>query len=124
MRNLILAGAGILVILVVAIAAYVAREPRGDDREIAVLPEVVTFVGRGDYVQIWDPAGKGVVLYLNSEADVGSEFCFGASFSRDGRYVATSHHPTPTSRRRTADRRTRRTARTGSARSRTPSRGP
>ena len=50
MRNLILAGAGILVVLVVAIAAYVAREPRGDDRETAVLPEVVTFVGRGECV--------------------------------------------------------------------------
>jgi tetratricopeptide (TPR) repeat protein len=48
MRNLIVAGAGILVILVVAIVAYVVRVPRTDDPTIVGLPELATFVGRGE----------------------------------------------------------------------------
>jgi WD40 repeat protein len=47
--------------------------------------------GYKSIVQIWDPAGRGVVLDLNSAPDVDSGACFGAAFSSDGRYVATSH---------------------------------
>ncbi len=43
-RNLVVAGAGIVVILVVACA------PRGDDPAIAGLPEVATFVGRAECI--------------------------------------------------------------------------
>jgi len=59
-RNLIVAGAGILVLLVVACA------PRGDDPAIAGLPEVATFVGRGECTECHMDAYE---LWLGSDHD-------------------------------------------------------
>jgi tetratricopeptide (TPR) repeat protein len=59
-RNLIVAGAGILVLLVVACA------PREDDPAIAGLPEVATFVGRGECTECHVDAYQ---LWLGSDHD-------------------------------------------------------
>jgi tetratricopeptide (TPR) repeat protein len=66
MRNLIVASAGILVIVVVAVAAFVARAPRGGDPAIAGLPEAATFVGRGECTECHMDAYE---LWLGSDHD-------------------------------------------------------
>jgi len=83
----------IILLVVVVMVGYPAPTFESNDRFVMSVIDVITSGGNTGNVQIWEPTGKGGVLDLSPQDSADSEFCFGAAFSHDGRYVATSHHP-------------------------------